>query len=173
MNRSTGWRGRSALARWTGALAAMIAGLGGLGAAAESQAQSLAPSEAPAQWVRYAEQATTVVSSWLEEDSEPAVAVRRYLDATRQASDQASPPLILKIWVDAEGVVERIDFTPFAHEAANNDLRSAIVGRALAGPPPRDMLLPMRIAVQLEPSEPSEPASVSEPARIATTPRTI
>ena len=43
---------------------------------------------------------------------------------------------------------------------ANADLRGLVVGRRLPGTPPKDMLLPLRIAVQLDASAPvAEPAS--------------
>lgn len=122
---------------------------------APAAAQTVAPSAAPVEWVRYAESATTTISGWLEEDGEAATRLRAYLHETRPVADQPTPPLLLKVWIAPDGGVERVEFTPFAHEAANADLRSAIVGRRLA-PPPRDILLPLRLSVQLEPASASE-----------------
>lgn len=130
--------------RW---LAAVVGA--GLASTAPVAAQTLSPSAAPVEWVRYAESATTTISAWLGEESEAATQFRTYFDRTRPAEDQPTPPLELRVWIDPDGGVSRIAFTPFAHEEANASLRGAIVGRRLPAPP-ADMLLPIRIAIQLD-----------------------
>lgn len=151
----------SPFGRFTGALTGLIVGLTGLGGAA-AQPQSVAPSEAPAEWVRYAETATRSITAWLEEDSASAIAVRTYLHQTRPSEDQPTPPLVLKVWITPDGRIDRIDFPPFPEETANADLRAAIIGRALASRPPRRMLLPLRVAIQLEAGQPAPAAGVGE-----------
>lgn len=127
-------------------LGALFAGLLGL-ASSPAAAQSLGPAEAPAAWVAYAETVSQAVSTWLEEDAEPSVAVRAYMGAA-QAAEGEVQPLALKIWIDGHGRLTRIDFPPFAHAEANTALRDALVGRTLAASPPPDMIQPLRIAVQ-------------------------
>lgn len=144
-------------ARWAAALIGA-----GVAATTPVAAQSVSPAQAPAEWVAYAERATVSVTELLQADSEQAVRLRAYLDATRPAPDQPTALLVLKIWVDDDGMVSRIDYPPFAHAQANADLRGLIVGTALPGTPPADMLLPMRIAVQLEPV--SQPAQIPFPS---------
>nr|WP_316629325.1 hypothetical protein [uncultured Brevundimonas sp.] len=147
-------RNRSFFARSRQWLAAIVGA--GLASATPVSAQTVSPSAAPAEWVRYAEDATNTISAWLGEDGEAATRFRTYLDQTRPAADQPTPPLELRVWIDPDGAVSRITFPPFAHEEANASLRGAIVGRRLT-PPPADMLLPIRIAVQLD-------APAAEPA---------
>lgn len=118
-----------------------------------AQAQAVDAANAPVEWVRYAQDATLAVTGLLESDSETATRLRAYLDATRAAPDQPTAPLILKLWVDGRGSVSRIDFAPFAHPEPNADLKSLIVGQAVAGAPPKDMLLPLRILIQLPAGE--------------------
>lgn len=143
------WLGlKGVTARLPGILAAMVALIPGVGAAGEAAPQSMATSEAPAAWVAYAEAVTTTLSDWLEEDAEAATRLRAYLQATRPAEDQLTPPLLLRLWIDRQGVVERLEFTPFAHEEANADLRTAVLGRRLTAPPP-EMLLPLRIVIEI------------------------
>ena len=132
-------------ARWTAALIGA-----GVAATTPVAAQSGSPAQAPAAWIAYAEAATASVTTLLQVDSEPATRLRAYLEATRPAPDQPTALLVLKIWVDPDGAVSRIDYPPFAHAQANADLRGLIVGASLPGTPPADMLLPMRIAVQLD-----------------------
>lgn len=148
------------LSRW----AAVLAGAG-LTSTAPAAAQSVSPAQAPAAWVAYAQSATTTITGWLQADTEAATRLRTYLDATRTAPDQPTAQLVLKVWIDGKGVVSRIDFPPFAHPEPNADLRALIVGQPLSNAPPKDMLLPLRIAVQLDaPATPSvEPATERAP----------
>jgi hypothetical protein len=147
-----------------GRLLAAFAGAG-LVAAAPVAAQTVTPEQAPAEWVRYATGATIAVTGWLQADSEAAGRLRAYLDATRPAPDQPTAPLVIKLWIDADGTVSRIEHPPFAHAEANADLSALVVGRRLPTAPPRDMLLPLRIAVQLD-----APAPAAEPAAGAPSP---
>lgn len=145
--------------RWFAALAGA-----GLVAAGPAAAQSTSPAAAPAEWVAYAERATAVIGTWLQAEDEAGQRLRAYLDLMRPAPDQPGPPLVLKVWVDPGGAVSRVDFTPFAHPEPNADLRTLVVGRRLAEPPPRDMLLPLRLAVQVEPPEPGSAGDISASA---------
>ena len=133
-------------ARFTG-IAAGLAAMLAPGAAA--QAQRMTPSAAPVEWVQYAEISTATFRTWLEERGEVPSRLRPYL--TEVQANAGEPIAIeIKLWIAADGTIDRIDFKPFAHAPANADLRSLIVGRRLA-PPPKDMLLPMRIGSQLTP----------------------
>lgn len=147
------------LARWTAALVGA-----GLASTAPAAAQGVTPADqAPVEWVRYATSATEAVTGLLQAESEAAVRLRAYLDATRPAPDQPTAPLLIKIWVEANGVVSRIDHAPFAHPQPNADLRALLVGAALPGTPPRDMLLPLRILIQLPPA-PAAASATPPPA---------
>lgn len=135
------------LRKVAGRLLAALGLAGGVSGAVQAQEAPVAAAQAPAAWIAYAETATEAVSAWLEEDSAPSVAVRTYLGAA-EAEAGDSHPLQLKLWIDAEGRVSRIDFAPFAHAEANTAMKDALVGRAFASPPPADMLQPLRIEVQ-------------------------
>jgi len=144
-------RGAGRIGRWLAALA-------GAGAATMAPAAShrVAPSAAPAEWVAYATRATATVTQWLRAPDDVATRVRGWLAAARQAQGPSpaanqAPPLVVKLWVARDGKVSRIAFTPFVQDEANADLRAALVGRKLDGPPPRRMLQPMILAVQLDP----------------------
>jgi hypothetical protein len=141
-----------------GRLAATIAAVLGLSMPASvALAQKVSPEAAPRAWVAYAETVNGKVTEWLRGEDEPAVRLRAYVDGLRPATNQSSPPVVLQLWIDANGVVTRVEFPPFAHEAANSDLRSLLIRRAVGAQPPRGMLLPLRLAVQLDPAP--EPAS--------------
>ncbi|MCG2840699.1 TonB C-terminal domain-containing protein [Sandaracinobacter sp. RS1-74] len=129
-------------------LAAML-GLGLAAAAPATASGPMAPSAAPAEWVRYAEGTTSTIKDWLQADDENALRLRAYLHASNSAG--AGKPLMLKIWVAPDGTVSRVGFQPFAHEEANAGLRTLVEGRKLPAPPAK-MLLPINIAVELEPA---------------------
>lgn len=118
--------------------------------AAAGMARMVEPGQAPAAWLHYAEQATLGVKGWLQADSEAALRVRAHLDGMRGAPDQATPALPLKLWIDREGVISRIDFPPFEQAQVNDDLKSLLIGRHLAARPPKGMLLPLRIAIEMD-----------------------
>lgn len=150
---------------WAGALVGT-----GLASASPVQAQnppsaSVDPSSAPVEWVRYAQSATASVTKLLEGPTEQATRLRSYLDQTRPAPDQPTAPLILKLWIARDGIVSRVAFTPFAHAEANTDLTNLLVGQSLAGVPPKDILLPLRIAVQLAAPQAAADQEAALPAR--------
>lgn len=148
-------RNHSLLARSLLWLAAVVGA--GFGTTSPVAAQTVSPSAAPPEWVRYAEGAAETISAWLGDDSVAATQFRAYFDRTRPTEDEPTAQLELRVWIEPDGAVSRIGFTPFAHENANASLRAAIVGRRLSPPPP-DMLLPIRIAVQLAPAPAAMPA---------------
>lgn len=135
-------------------LASALVG-GAAAASAPVAAQSVAPEEAPPEWLAYAETATRTVTGSLQATSEQATRLRVYLDATRPAPDQPTAPVLLKIWINAGGVVSRIDHAPFAHAEANADMSALIVGQKLPASPPKNMLLPLRVLIQLPPAPPA------------------
>jgi hypothetical protein len=134
---------RTGLGGWAVALAGML----GL-SFGPAQAQSVAPNPAPAEWMDYAHKVSDAVSIWLEEEDGPALVVRRYLGMARTEALAEPEPLTLKVWIDARGRVERLDFAPFADAEVNQAVRDALLGRTLAAAPPKDMIQPLRIAVQ-------------------------
>lgn len=137
---------RGILARLATLIGASVA------AASPAAAQGADASAAPVEWIRYANGAADVITGWLQADSETAVRFRSYLDQARPDADRPAAPLAQKIWVDRDGAVSRIAFSPFAHAEPNADLLALVSGHRLPGKPPKDMLQPLRVAIQLDPS---------------------
>lgn len=140
-------------------LRAVLAALFGLACAVPAAAQTdrYTPQQAQESWVRYADAVRDGVVTWLGDASPTAIRLRTYLDSVRPAVDQPSPPLEIKFWIDAEGVITRVAFQPFPQPAPNDDVQMLLVGRRLPTPPPADMPLPLRLAVQLEPDDAPNP----------------
>lgn len=132
-----------------------LAALFGTAASPAADARQVPPSAAPAEWVRYAEIATATLTNWLQvDDAAAATRLRAYLGQLPAGTDGKPATLIVKLWIERDGRISRVEFPPFADEAANRDLRDLVAGRMLA-PPPRRMLLPLRIALQMSPDLPS------------------
>ena len=136
-----------------GLLAAMLAFTGlATGAAAAPAAVTL--EQAPHEWVVYAQSAMEVVAGWLNGEVAPGPRLREYF--FKHASDQGQnpQPLLLKLWVGGDGAVTRVESQSLGDEQAEKDLQTLLLGQRLA-PPPKNILLPMRVAVQLAPPKTS------------------
>lgn len=133
--------------------------LGALGVAAPASAQQIEAGKAPPAWIAYAQTVSEVIRGAISGEEPAAVRFKAYLDASRTDPAQPPPALALKLWIGAKGVVTRVEFAPFAHEEANSDLTSLLVGRAIGSTPPKGMLLPLRLTVQLQPAPAKAAAS--------------
>jgi hypothetical protein len=142
-------------------IAGVLAGVLSAGAASAGAPapQTVPPSAAPAEWVRYAEAVTASVKQRLQAEDETATRLRTYLDATRPAPDQPTAPLEIKLWIDADGAITRIAHARFADASANADLLDLITAQPLPEKPPEGLLLPLRVQIQLK-----APVSSIEPA---------
>lgn len=132
----------------------------GLGSGeAAAPPQQVAPEAAPAAWTAYAETVTAILSSWMSGEDETAKRMRTRLDATTSDPAASRSPLIVKLWIAPDGSLGRIAFQPVLDPATDADLRALLTTRHLP-PPPRDMLLPLRVALQVEP----KPQPTPDPA---------
>lgn len=127
-------------------LARAIAGLGlTLPLGVPAQAAGMSASDAPAEWVSYAQGATAAIEALLRDESQPGLRLKEAL-----SEKQAKEAIVIAVWIDGKGAVERVECTDLAGDAAQADLRALLVGQRLPGKMPRDMVLPMRIAAQLD-----------------------
>jgi len=78
----------------------------------------------------------------------PAVPMPRTASAVREASPRFSP----RLWIDATGAITRAEFAQIIDRKPNHGLRALLIGQKLSAPPPKNMLQPLRIAVQVAPA---------------------
>lgn len=71
---------------------------------------------------------------------------------TAPAAREASPPLSPRLWIDTAGAITRIEFVRIIDRQSNDDPRALLIGQKLSAPPPKNMLQPLRIAVQVAPA---------------------
>ena len=125
-------------------------GLVGLGLAA-SGTPVLAVTPIPQPWISYANMAGNQLQSTL---SDPADAAVQRLHAWMQArllreGAPPPPPLVVRVWVAADGRVERVAFESLGDAQADADLRALLTAQPLSEPPPRDMRQPMVLQLTL------------------------
>ncbi|MGJ7543088.1 YbaB/EbfC family DNA-binding protein [Variovorax sp. LT1R16] len=125
-------------------------GLVGLGLAA-SGTPALAVTPIPQHWISYANMAGNQLQSTL---SDPADAAVQRLHAWMQArllreGAPPPPPLVVRVWVAADGRVERVAFESLGDAQADADLRTLLTAQPLSEPPPRDMRQPMVLQLTL------------------------
>lgn len=119
------------------------------------RAQQIPAAAAPAAWLRYAKEATATLSRRLQANDPATARLRTALARTDEGA--AADSLSLFVWVDRLGRVTRIAAPAVADPAAVEDLQAALVGRPLAGRPPRDLRVPLHLRIQIEPEVAGEP----------------
>lgn len=123
----------------------------GLGVSTPIAARELAAADAPARWVRYAEQATVAVSGMVRSDNPGAVRVRAALGQAIGQSATGGATIPVKLWIAADGTISRIALASSPGPEVESGLRDLIVGQRLPARPPRGMTLPLRIMLDVAP----------------------
>ena len=108
--------------------------------------------DAPATWVEYAGKLRAQAEAVLGADDKAARSFRddvaRSSAATASGAVNGSDFLAINIWVGADGPVERATLIGLPN-ANMNAILTALLSRASAGPPPADMLQPVRLRLRL------------------------
>jgi hypothetical protein len=134
--------------------------LGGLlavaGLATAAPAETAIPLDrAPHEWVVYAQKSTQTVTALLNGEAVPGPRLRDSIFAHASQQGSSSRSLLLKLWVSRDGAVTRVETQLLGNDQADKDLRALLLGHRLT-PPPRKMLLPMRLMVNLVPPKPGD-----------------
>lgn len=125
-------------------------GLVGLGLAA-SGAPAQAATPIPQHWISYANMAGNQLQSTLSDPADAAVVRLHAWMQARLLREGAPPPppLVVRVWVAADGRVERVAFESLGDAQADADLRTLLTAQPLSEPPPRDMAQPMVLQLTL------------------------
>ncbi|TDX61392.1 hypothetical protein EDE12_11545 [Methylosinus sp. sav-2] len=145
---------RSPLYRLTEALAKRL-GLGLVAAsallhgAAPAQAAAYHSADgAPAAWRDYALLVGRRVQDWLGQDSEQTRRLRMSLEA-RSQQNASSSTIVARLWILANGTVERVDLEGF-DPADAEALRALLTRQEVGAPPPADMSQPLHLKLSLQ-----------------------
>ena len=142
------------IGRWGKGVLAFASALA-LAVPVAGRAQQIPAADAPAAWLRYAEEATATLSRRLQANDPATARLRTALARTNEGA--AADSLSLFVWVDRLGRVTRIAAPAVTDPAAVQDLQAALVGQPLAGSPPRDLRVPLHLRIQNEPEIADEP----------------
>ncbi|WEK02136.1 MAG: hypothetical protein P0Y59_10805 [Candidatus Sphingomonas phytovorans] len=129
------------------------------GAAHAGQPRTIAPGAAPQAWLAYAQTVSDAVHTRLTGDDPAAVRLRDYMNQLPGGADAEGAALRIAFWIDGKGRITRIDHALFAQTQPNDDLQTLLVGIELPAPPPKGMLLPLRLGVQIKLKPRPEPMS--------------
>jgi hypothetical protein len=146
-------------------LLASLAAVVGLPASTSSAAPptSVTPLAAPAAWIAYAGLVNQAITGQLGGTDPAAVRLHGYLEQIPGQAADKGVQLPIQVWIDGQGVITRIDFTPFAHPQPNADLQSLLIGHHLPRAPPKGMLLPISLSIGLEPAPEGKAVSPGKP----------
>ena len=132
--------------RWRRCLAALMASL----VASLSAVQAQTP---PQHWLDYARSTSDQFQMWLSDDSSDLVVRLHAWLEQRDTNDRlmgASMPVIARVWISAQGWVERVEFESLGDPQADADLRALLSRKPLSAPPPADMRQPLVLQLKLD-----------------------
>lgn len=136
---------------WHRLLRSLGIGLGMAAAAVPALAQAPA-SPVPQHWISYANLASNQLGVALSDPANVTVVLlHAWMQERMLKEGQPVPPvpLVVRLWVAANGQVERSTFSSLGDAQADDYLRSLLMAQTLSEPPPRDMRQPMVLQLTL------------------------
>lgn len=131
-----------------------LAGLLAILSAASSPALQ-AQAAVPQPWLDYAQLTSRQFQSWLSDGSSDLVVRLHAWLEKRDTNDRligTSVPVIARVWISAQGWVERIEFESLGDPQADADLKALLSRQPLPRPPPSDMRQPLVLQLRLDPA---------------------
>lgn len=128
---------------------ASLLGIGLVTAASTVGAQA----DVPQHWVAYAQLTSGQLQGWLgDETNEAALRLQQWGQQHLSGSGDAAidKAIVLWLWVASDGAIERVEFPSLGDAQADADLRHVLITQSISEPPPKDMLQPMVLGVNLE-----------------------
>lgn len=104
---------------------------------------------APAHWVAYAHKAGAMLQSRLSDDASEQ-GTRLYTQLAQRSDGQTPQPLLVQLWIDGQGRVERSTFDSLGETQADAALRAVLATTPLPAPP-ADMRQPLVLRLTLQP----------------------
>lgn len=145
--------------RWRRCLAALITLVAGLPAV---QAQT-----PPQHWLDYAQSTSDQFQTWLSDGSSDLVVRLHVWLEHRDTNDRlmgTSMPVITRVWISAQGWVERVEFDSLGDPQADADLRALLSRKPLSAPPPADMRQPLVLQLRLDAASSDTSPDARKPA---------
>ena len=104
--------------------------------------------EAPAHWMAYAASVGGQLQQRLQQPEDPhAQRVLEWMQA--QPAAAAPAPLVVSVWIAADGRISRLEFDSLGDAQVDADLRTTLQAAPLTEAPPADMRQPLRLGLAL------------------------
>jgi len=106
----------------------------------------------PPHWISYAQLVGNQLQDRLgDAQNEAVVRLHAWMQERILKEGQIAPPapLVVRLWIAADGGVRRLAFASLGQAQADADLRAVLTAEPLSEPPPRDMRQPMVLQLSL------------------------
>jgi hypothetical protein len=106
--------------------------------------------DAPPSWAQFSKLIKYRFETWIGASDPVANRLRAYL--TKRAGQDDSPPQTLEVhaWVNPDGTIERVSFSPLNNAQADADLHTILRRGNVGEAPPPEMLQPLRLRFSLK-----------------------
>jgi hypothetical protein len=120
----------------------------------------------PQPWISYAQLTGHQLQASLEEDSDAANELHRFIeDRILNAKGDAPPAaIVIRAWIGADGTVTRVEFNSLGDPKADALMRTLLTAHPISEPPPSDMRQPLRVRLRLEVNPDAAPDGSDAPA---------
>jgi hypothetical protein len=107
------------------------------------------PGKAPPSWGQFAKLVQYRFETWIGADDEVASRFRAYLTEHAGKEDGPPPTLVVKVWLNPDGTVERVSFAALKDARADADLHTILKRGNIGEAPPPEMLQPLNLRFSL------------------------
>jgi hypothetical protein len=119
------------------------------------------PDKAPPSWTKFGKLVKYKFEEWIAADNEVANRFRAYITGHTSKEDAVPQTLVVHVWLNSDGTVERVSFSPLNDPHADADLHTILTRGNLGEAPPPDMLQPLNLCFSLNLKKDPEPQSAA------------
>ncbi|WP_413460326.1 YbaB/EbfC family DNA-binding protein [Herbaspirillum huttiense] len=142
------YEGKRRALRW---LLGLLAGLG-MAAELSAQAPGRGAQGVPQHWISYGEMVSNQFAQWLSDaQQEGVMELHTWLqDRVLKEGKPPLPPLVARVWISPQGMVERVELPSLGEARVDTRLRLLLSSSPLPEPPPADMRQPLVLQLSLD-----------------------
>ncbi len=104
---------------------------------------------APPSWGQFSKLVKYRFVSWIGANDPVANRLRAYLGKRAGQADGPPQTLEVRAWLNPDGTVDRVSFSPLNNQQADNDLHTILKRGNVGEAPPPEMLQPIRLRFSL------------------------
>jgi hypothetical protein len=108
---------------------------------------------APPSWQQFAKLVKYRFEEWVSADDEVATRFRTWVQEHAGKEDGPPKTLVIRVWANPDGTVERVTFPTLTDTQADEDLRTILKRGNIGEPPPPEMLQPIQLGFSFSPQQ--------------------